>query len=281
MSPRQEKEETKSPSKKRKISIEVDTSRQKSSKALIKKGQFETTQNLIKTDVKNRESKFYKLFFQQEEYCLAITGSAFSLIYKEACINQDPHYQVIFQKLLQKCLVYARMQPDEKALMIKYQMKYQRKIVGMCGDGANDVGALKTANAGVSLSAAEASIAAPFTSNIQDISCIPTLLREGKAALAISFQSFKFVVIAAMIQFIGMTIMYCEMQDFSPVQYCYFDILLILPLAFCMTFSGTSDELTKDRPIGRLISVPVFLSVIGQGTIQAFFQVIFIVKLAF
>ena len=57
----------------------------------------------------------------------------------------------------------------------------------MCGDGANDCVALKTADIGVSLSEAEASIAAPFTSKIQNISCVVELLKEGKASLTTSF----------------------------------------------------------------------------------------------
>ena len=69
----------------------------------------------------------------------------------------------------------------------------------MCGDGANDCGALKQADAGISLSEAEASIAAPFTSKVHDISCVITLLREGRAALTTTFQAFKFIELYSMI----------------------------------------------------------------------------------
>ena len=57
----------------------------------------------------------------------------------------------------------------------------------MCGDGANDCGALKAADIGISLSETEASVAAPFTSKIQDITCVEILLKEGRNTLSSSF----------------------------------------------------------------------------------------------
>ena len=78
----------------------------------------------------------------------------------------------------------------------------------MCGDGANDCGALKQADAGISLSEAEASIAAPFTSKIQDISCVVTLLREGRCSLATTFSGFKFIELYSLIQYMTVLLLY-------------------------------------------------------------------------
>lgn len=54
--------------------------------------------------------------------------------------------------MLEKAQVFARMRPEEKAqLIIQLQESDRKALVGMCGDGANDCGALKTANVGISL----------------------------------------------------------------------------------------------------------------------------------
>lgn len=104
----------------------------------------------------------------------------------------------------------------------------------MCGDGANDCGALKTADVGVSLSEAEASIAAPFTSQIQDISCIVILLREGRGALTTSFQCFKFIELYSMIQFASVTLLYFIGANLTDNQFLYVDLIILVPLSMFM-----------------------------------------------
>lgn len=60
--------------------------------------------------------------------------------------------------------------------------------------GANDCGALRAADAGISLSLAEASVASPFTYKKKDISCVPLLLKEGRCTLVATFGAFKYQV---------------------------------------------------------------------------------------
>ena len=64
--------------------------------------------------------------------------------------------------------VFGRAKPTDKARIISIYQSFG-KIVAMCGDGANDCGALKQADIGLSLSQAEASVSAPFTSQITNV----------------------------------------------------------------------------------------------------------------
>lgn len=80
--------------------------------------------------------------------------------------------------------------------------------MAMCGDGANDCGALRVAHSGISLSEAEASVASPFTSKRANITCVPQLIREGRAALVTSFGVFKFIAGYSLTQFTSVLILY-------------------------------------------------------------------------
>ena len=47
--------------------------------------------------------------------------------------------------MLEKTAIFARMKPDDKALLVSRLQELGKEMyVGMCGDGANDCGALKT-----------------------------------------------------------------------------------------------------------------------------------------
>jgi cation-transporting P-type ATPase 13A2 len=93
------------------------------------------------------------------------------------------------------------MDPDLKAQLVLKTKEIFNITVGMCGDGANDCNALKCADAGLSLSESEASIAAPFTSKVSNITAMVTLLKEGRASMATAVSIFKFIMMYSLIQF--------------------------------------------------------------------------------
>ena len=157
------------------------------------------------------------------------------------------------------------MSPEDKALLVDSLMSKLEIHVGMCGDGANDCSALKTASVGVSLSEAEASIAAPFTSQVHDISCVVTLLREGKAALTTTFQAFKFLFIYANVEMISSTLLSQFGTYLTDAQFLFLDMLALLPLSIFQTLTGAYDKLTRDMPSAKLFSFPILLS-IGVST---------------
>ena len=88
-------------------------------------------------------------------YCFAIDGPSFELLR-----NHDP---ALLSKCIHKGKVFARMAPEHKQHLIESLQRIGRQVA-MVGDGCNDCSALRTADAGISLSMSEASVAAPFTS---------------------------------------------------------------------------------------------------------------------
>uniref|UniRef100_A0A3P8WCY6 ATPase 13A3 n=1 Tax=Cynoglossus semilaevis TaxID=244447 RepID=A0A3P8WCY6_CYNSE len=201
----------------------------------------------------------------QELYHFAMNGKSFAVIAE--------HFPDMLQKLVLHGTVFARMAPDQKTQLIE-ALQGVDYFVGMCGDGANDCGALKRAHAGISLSELEASVASPFTSRTPNISCVPSLIREGRAALITSFCVFKFMALYSIIQYISVTLLYSILSNLGDFQFLFIDICIILLIVFTMSLNPAWSELVPRRPPSGLISGSLLFSVLTQILICLGFQMI-------
>eukprot|EP01132_Coremiostelium_polycephalum_P005014 gene5014-6243_t len=204
------------------------------------------------------------------KYCLAVTGDAWKIFYTDF---KEKGPSIAFNQILTKGAVFARMTPDQKQNLVE-ELQELKLYVGMCGDGANDCGALKAAHVGISLSVAEASIAAPFTSTITNITCTSKLIREGRASLAISFKLFQFIGMYSLIQFTTVIFLYLVGSVLGNWMYLYQDLWMIFPLVIFMGRTEPCSKLSIKRPSSQLISTTVIGSLLSHVALTGAFQTI-------
>ncbi|GCB61091.1 hypothetical protein scyTo_0012855 [Scyliorhinus torazame] len=200
---------------------------------------------------------------QMNHYHFAMDGKSFSII--------TEHFQDLLSKLVLNGTVFARMAPDQKTQLVE-EFQNVDYYVGMCGDGANDCGALKRAHGGISLSELEASVASPFTSKTPNIACVPNLIREGRAALMTSFCVFKFMALYSIIQYLSVTLLYSMLSNLGDLQFLFIDLAIILFIVFTMSLNAAWKELDPQKPPTGLISASLICSVLSQIFISAVFQ---------
>ncbi|XP_069039892.1 polyamine-transporting ATPase 13A2 isoform X2 [Lepisosteus oculatus] len=204
-------------------------------------------------------------------YHLALNGKSFSVLCE--------HFPEYLPKVLLRGTIYARMAPEQKTQLVKELQKINY-CVAMCGDGANDCGALRAADVGVSLSEAEASVASPFTSHTDDITCIPLLIREGRCSLVTSFGLFRYMALYSLIQFSSVLILYTVKTNLGDLQFLFFDLVLVTSLAIVMGRSGPADQLCARRPPASLLAAPVLTSLLLHTLLLVLTQIstLFITK---
>ncbi|XP_071898310.1 probable cation-transporting ATPase 13A4 isoform X3 [Anas platyrhynchos] len=187
------------------------------------------------------------------QYHFAMSGKSYQIIAQ--------HFSHLLPKLLLNGTVFARMSPGQKSSLVEEFQKLDY-FVGMCGDGANDCGALKVAHAGISLSEQEASVASPFTSQTPSIACVPELIREGRAALVTSFCMFKYMALYSTIQYLGVLLLYWQLNTFGNYQFLFQDLAITTVIGVTMSFTEAYPKLVPYRPPSQLISPPLLLSVV-------------------
>ncbi|KAF6117491.1 ATPase 13A4 [Phyllostomus discolor] len=190
---------------------------------------------------------------REGSYHFALSGKSLQVI--------SQHFSSLLPKILMNGTIFARMSPGQKSSLVEEFQKLDY-FVGMCGDGANDCGALKMAHVGISLSEQEASVASPFTSKTPNIECVPHLIKEGRAALVTSFCMFKYMALYSMTQYVGVLLLYWETNSLSNYQFLFQDLAITTLIGVTMNLNGAYPKLVPFRPAGRLISPPLLLSVI-------------------
>ncbi|CAG2164446.1 unnamed protein product [Oppiella nova] len=212
----------------------------------------------------------FKLIDGQEKDRLhvAVTGKTFKIL--------RDYYPDLLNKVAIRGTVFSRMAPEQKQQLVEL-LQNLGYIVGMCGDGANDMASLKQAHAGVSLSEAEASVASPFTSKTPNISCIPILIREGRASIVTSFGILKYMALYSLTQFFSVIILYTFYSNLTDKEFLYEDLFLITLFVTLFGRTEAFDQLNRKPPPSSLIGITPLFSIALQILLVAFIQVIAIV----
>ena len=223
------------------------------------------------------DQSFPFYLIKNDYFSIAINGNTFEYLYKlnqkyiKHKIKSLKIVHEIYRLILKKGKVYARMTPENKALLIK-ELNKEGFATLMCGDGSNDCLALRAADVSVSLSPETVSFAGDFNSKNRNISCVCSLLKEGKCSLITSMQTFKYMMIYSVIQSLTVILVAIYVSEVTDYQALLTDLFLIFPMELFLSMTKPNENLTHHYPIIKLISFPILTSIIVHILLVFAFQ---------
>ncbi|KAI5187452.1 manganese-transporting P-type ATPase [Nematocida homosporus] len=192
--------------------------------------------------------------------------------------------------------VFARANPEAKEEILTL-LNASGEYTLMCGDGTNDVGALKTAHAGIALlegtknraksialpgnigqtmfildeeiklKLGDASVAAPFTSRTGSLQSVIDVISRGRSALVSTVQMYKVLALNSLLSAYTLSVF-----DTMGIKYGDFQMTAAGILsAFAFTFFGKSKPLpkiSKQKPVAKIFSRYIVVSVILQTLVH-------------
>ncbi|KAJ2809548.1 hypothetical protein H4R20_000050 [Coemansia guatemalensis] len=191
---------------------------------------------------------------------LAVTEPAFQQLRASGALDGN---------LLLRIRVFGRMTPQSKADCIRLHMA--RAVTAMVGDASNDMAAIRAAHVGLALSAADASIVAPFSSAHRSVGACVTLLREGRAALATSLAAYKFLINYATTMSMLELVQFYFSVIVPQAVWISIDSFIAVGLCIAVTQAQTARTLASSRPTARLIGAHTLASVWGQTLVNISF----------
>jgi len=197
---------------------------------------------------------------------IAVTGEAFEALLDAGTLAEHMLCHGCGAASLINCScsrirIFGRMTPQQKIQVVRHYAAASL-TVGMCGDGGNDSGALRAAHAGLSLGgSAEASVAAPFSTNSHSLAALVLLMREGRASLCTSFGAYRFLVVRGIVWTQAKNVMLIMSGLYlAPLAYLYLDCIATAVLVWAITQAQPARTLAKERPEGSLLGPQNVLS---------------------
>eukprot|EP00607_Mallomonas_marina_P004404 CAMPEP_0182436944 /NCGR_PEP_ID=MMETSP1167-20130531/84585_1 /TAXON_ID=2988 /ORGANISM="Mallomonas Sp, Strain CCMP3275" /LENGTH=623 /DNA_ID=CAMNT_0024629661 /DNA_START=613 /DNA_END=2484 /DNA_ORIENTATION=- len=160
----------------------------------------------------------------------------------------------------------------DKTEVIEPKLKAYKVI--FCGDGANDMAALKASTVGVSLCDAETSVAAPVTSRLQTPGAVIEVIREGRASLITAYVLVNFNIMYAVIQLFMTCQLYALGLAVGDYMYLIQDLMYTLVLGICITLSSATTVLSVEVPPVRFFTSHLVMKLFSQLICFPTFQLI-------
>jgi cation-transporting ATPase 13A1 len=219
-----------------------------------------------------------------EKHELCITGTALGRL------DQAGHLATV----LPYATVYARTTPDQKATIVSGFNAAGLHTL-MCGDGTNDVGALRRAHVGIALTPGQvtakkkkknrggskqdalmesfqdfsppklgdATMASSFTSRNPSVMVVCNVIRQGRCTLVTSTQMLRILALNCLMNSYGMSVLYLRGVKFGDTQLT-FNAFFVAMSMFAVTRSNPLKHLAPQRPADSVLAPNVILSILVQ-----------------
>jgi len=204
---------------------------------------------------------------------LGISQSAFSHLQE----NEPKLLARIFPRII----VFGGMNPAGKVDVVK--IWGEKCVVGMCGDGGNDCGALRTAHVGLALAAehgsSEVSLVAPFSSSGSDpnypgddhvasVRAVVEIIKEGRCALENSMGCFKFFILYGLFNMFSKGMLAPKETYYSEMAFLIQDAILTVSLTYAMASCLPCEKLMKSIPSANSLGFGPAFAVLSMLAIE-------------